>query len=101
MALAGTHFFQIKALKEMDKKNIGGYPSTDVHTLLATLCYLMSRHAENPSQELASVISDHFSIMQNHPDCQSGILKDLGSRLGLHWRKLACSSTGKNTNLIH
>ena len=85
----------------MDKKNTPIYQSVDVHTLLATLCYLMSRHAENPSQELANVISDHFSIMQSHPECQSGIFKDLGRRLGIHWHKLASSGTQKNSNLVH
>ena len=85
----------------MAKESSGNYPSADVQTLLATLCYLMSRHAENPSAELANIISDHFSIMQNHPDCQSGILKDLGRRLGFHWHKLAALGTQKNTNLVH
>ena len=85
----------------MAKESSGNYPSADVQTLLATLCYLMSRHAESPSAELANIISDHFSMMQSHPDCQSGILKDLGSRLGFHWHKLAVSGTEKNTNLVH
>ena len=85
----------------MDKKDFYVYSSTDVKTLLATLCYLMSRHAENPSQELANVISDHFSIMQSHPECQSGILKDLGRRLGIYWHRLAISDTQTNTDLVH
>ena len=64
----------------MDKKNTPSCQSVDVRTLLATLCYLMSRHAENPSQELANVISDHFSIMQSegeagHSKC-SEIIED-------------------------
>ena len=85
----------------MAKESSLNNPSADVQTLLATLCYLMSRHAEHPTAELANIISDHFSIMQSHPDCQSGIFKDLGKRLGFHWHKLAISGTQKNTNLVH
>lgn len=100
-APAGIRFSLCKVLKKMDKEISGNYSAADVETLLATLCYLMSRHAEHPTAELANIISDHFSMMQSHPDCQSGILKDLGKRLGFHWHKLAVSGTQKNTNLVH
>ena len=85
----------------MINKSPGSSPATDVQTLLATICYLMSRHAETPSSHLANIISDHFSILQNHPDCQSGVLRDLGRRLGVHWHKLAMSGAKRDNSLIH
>jgi len=74
-ASAGIRFSHNKVLKKMDKESSGNNPSADVQTFLATLCYLMSRHAEHPAAELADIMRDHFSMMQSHPDFQSGFFE--------------------------
>jgi hypothetical protein len=49
--------------------------------LLASLCYLMSRHALTGDQALAQAGSRHLAMLSRHPDCESAVLSDAGRRL--------------------
>ena len=62
-------------------------PTFDV--LLATLCYLMTRYALNPSGAVARAVSRHFSLLEQHPDCHSSELRKVARRLERQWHQQA------------
>ena len=57
--------------------------------ILATLCYLMSRYANDPSTSIERAVSEHFDLLHKHPDCDSDILQDVGRRMSLQWQSIS------------
>lgn len=59
-------------------------PELDV--LLASICYLMTRHARAADPRLATAIYEHLQLLTEHPDCSSEVLKNAGLRLSRQWQ---------------
>lgn len=53
--------------------------------LLASLYYLMTRHARLPDARISRSIIEHFDMLATHPDCKSEILIKAGERLASQW----------------
>ncbi|MGK0461803.1 MAG: hypothetical protein ACJA0W_002661 [Candidatus Azotimanducaceae bacterium] len=60
-----------------------------LEVIIASLFYLMSRYAHDPSKEVALAVAEHFELLRIHPEGDgSRTLQDVGRRLQLHWRDL-------------
>ena len=70
------------------KSQINDSPSFDV--LLASLYYLMTRHAREPSLTIAKSIAENFELISRHQHCDSDVLKRVGRRLSRHWAHIIC-----------
>lgn len=68
-----------------ENKLIQDMPALEV--LLASIYYLMTRHARLPDPKISEAIIQHLEMLEAHPDCESKILTEAGKRLALQWRE--------------
>lgn len=60
--------------------------SPDLEVLMASIYYLMTRHAIRPDASIASAIADHLDMLARHRDCDSHLWRRAGERLSAQWQ---------------
>jgi hypothetical protein len=60
----------------------------DIDAITATLLYLLSKRDAGPDLPLSAAIIDHLELLENHPACKPGVLKNATRRLRLYWNEL-------------
>ncbi len=74
----------------------------NIEFLMATLLYLMSRHAQSPDASISQSVIDHLGMLESHTDCNSAELNKAATRLQKHWLTvLRAQLYAKHGNKIH
>jgi hypothetical protein len=60
----------------------------DIEAITAALLFLLSKRGAEPDLPLSAAIIDHLELLENHPACKPGVLKNATRRLRLYWSEL-------------
>ena len=60
----------------------------DIEAITAALLFLLSKRGAEPDLPLSAAIIDHLELLENHPACKPGVLKNATRRLRLYWNEL-------------
>jgi len=60
----------------------------DIDAITAALLFLLSKRGAEPNMPLSIAIIDHLELLENHPACKPGVLKNATRRLRFYWNEL-------------
>ena len=75
--------------------------SPSLEVLMASIFYLMTRHAIRPDTSIANAIVDHLDMLARHTDCDSHVWRRAGERLSSQWQYCVKAAASAKTYQLH